>query len=171
MSGTLASQFVRVRRISKFDPMKHEFPGRHSVTEVDRARYTSASPDGAASVVRNVNRLPQHDELKKFAADLLAARAARKSVLPATLFGEPGFDMLLALYCNLEGRRLTVSNMYHISQVPDTTALRWIDRICELGLARRRPNPLDARVFFVEIEPAGRTGIEDYLLQAWNILY
>jgi DNA-binding MarR family transcriptional regulator len=151
--------------------MKHEVPRRQSVTETDRGRYASAPAAVNSSIVLDVNRLPQHAELKAFAAKLLATRAARKSVLPATLFGEPGFNMLLALYSNLEGRRLTGSNMYHISQVPDTTALRWVDRIVELGLARRRPNPLDARVFFLELEPAGRAGIEDYLLQAWNILY
>ena len=80
--------------------------------------------------------------------------------------------MLLALYhTSCTGSRLTVSNLCQYSHAPDTTALRWIDRLVELGLASRRPNPLDARVVFIELEPSGHSKIEDYLLQAWLLFY
>jgi DNA-binding MarR family transcriptional regulator len=151
--------------------MKDETPSLNVAAEADRPRHAAASAAATSSLACAVNRPPQLEDLQKFAAKFLALRAARKTELPATLFGEPGFDMLLALYCHQEERRLTVTNMYPISQVPDTTALRWIDRIIELGLIRREPNPVDARVYFLELEPAGRAGIENYLLRAWNALF
>lgn len=155
--------------------MKSDFPSRDSpAPAAGRLGFAPLAPASAGnrSEATDINRLPQSDELAALAVKISAARATRKDLFPPTLFGEPGWDMLLALYhTSCSGSRLTVSNLCQFSQAPDTTALRWIDRLVELELVRRRPNPLDARVIFIELEPSGRSKIEDYLIQTWILFY
>jgi DNA-binding MarR family transcriptional regulator len=91
-------------------------------------------------------------------------RTARNSTFNDNLFGEPAWDILLLLYVALhEGDRLTVGAVCNESGVPDTTALRWIDRLVELGLVRRDRNPVDNRSSFIELEIDGIKKMDDVL--------
>jgi DNA-binding MarR family transcriptional regulator len=99
-------------------------------------------------------------------------RRRRADFLSADLFAEPGWEMLLALYeANCAGHRMTSTNLCSASNAPPTTALRWLDNLAELGLVRRRKNPLDGRIVFIELEPNARTAIEAYLCDAWMLFY
>jgi DNA-binding MarR family transcriptional regulator len=89
-----------------------------------------------------------------YARRIKATRVARMTFFHASLFGEPGWDMMLALYiAEGEGRRLKVSDICNESGVPPTTALRWLDRLYDLQMARKRRHTRDHRIFFVEIHP------------------
>ncbi len=80
--------------------------------------------------------------------------------------------MLLALYeADTAGHRMTISNLCYSSQAPDTTALRWLDKLVELNLIHRRKNPLDARIVFIELEPGAKSAIRSYLCELWFKLY
>lgn len=95
---------------------------------------------------------------------ITAARSWRRDHVDPSLFSELGWEMLLALYVSdASGFRMTVSNLCAASNGPESTALRWIDRLIELGMARRSPNPVDARVIFVELEAPGREALDRYL--------
>src|SRR3546814_12784439 len=62
--------------------------------------------------------------------DLLRARRLRDDFLPADLFADPAWDMLLDLLAaRLEHGRVSVSSLCIASAVPPTTALRWIRRL------------------------------------------
>lgn len=115
---------------------------------------------------------PSRDQLIGLAKRLYAGRSRRKAFLTSELFGEPGWDMLLALF-NAEagGHRLTVTSLCAASLSPDTTALRWLERLGQLDLVRRVKNPLDGRVFFVDLQPAARTAINSYLREIWTSLF
>jgi DNA-binding MarR family transcriptional regulator len=116
--------------------------------------------------------LPSPDQLTGLAKRLYAGRSRRKDFLTPELFGEPGWDMLLALF-NAEagGNRLTVSSLCAASLCPETTALRWLDRLGQLDLVRRVKHPLDGRVFFIDLQPAARSSINSYLREMWASLF
>ena len=65
---------------------------------------------------------------------------------------------------------MTISNLCYASGAPDTTALRWIEKLVELRLVSRKNNPLDARSSFVELEAEGRSAIHAYLEETWSTL-
>jgi len=115
---------------------------------------------------------PAPEELVVLARRISVARNRRKKYLAGELFGEPGWEMLLALYeADAAGHRRTVSNLCYSSKAPDTTALRWLDKLSELNLVRRSKNPLDARMVFIELEPCARTAIQSYLCELWVDIY
>jgi DNA-binding MarR family transcriptional regulator len=116
--------------------------------------------------------LPSGAQLIDLARRLGKARQLRHHFLPNELFSELAWEMLIALFlADAEGRRCTVTNLCEVSGGPPTTALRWIDSLIQLELARRLENPLDARFVFIELEPEGRAAMEAYLSQTWSLLY
>jgi DNA-binding MarR family transcriptional regulator len=115
---------------------------------------------------------PLPHELAALGRRILSARRLREKFFAGDLFAEPGWEMLLSLYeANASGHRLTSTNLCRASNAPSTTALRWIENLAELGLVRRRKNPLDARVVFIELEPHANVAIASYLCDFWVLMY
>ena len=115
---------------------------------------------------------PSFDQLVGFAAALSSARWQRSQFLNSSLFGEPGWDMLLALFCaEGKGQRLTVSDLCVASESPQTTALRWLDRLKQLDFVERHPSRADGRIVYVILKPAAHKAIEAYLLKIWGLMF
>lgn len=90
-------------------------------------------------------------------------RSCRTDFFSSSLFGEPAWDMLLELFVSaIEQKRVTVGELCIASNVPQTTALRWIDVLLKGGLATRRSDPLDGRRVHVEITPEAYGAMQDY---------
>ena len=88
---------------------------------------------------------------------VLAARRTREEVIGAELFADPAWDILLYLYAaSLKQCRVTVSELTLASAVPQTTGLRWINKLDELGLIKRSGDPLDGRRIWVELSDEGK---------------
>jgi hypothetical protein len=86
---------------------------------------------------------------------IIRARRARGNYLPADLFADPAWDMLLdLLQAELVQHRVPVSSLCIAAAVPATTALRWIKTMTDRGLLTRRPDPHDGRRIFMEMAPA-----------------
>lgn len=84
----------------------------------------------------------------------IKARRLRERFLPADLFADPAWDMLLDLAASrLEGIRVSVSSLCIAANVPTTTALRWIKLLVDRGLVRRTTDPADARRSFIDLTP------------------
>lgn len=84
----------------------------------------------------------------------IKARRLRERFLPADLFADPAWDMLLDLAAaRLEGTRVSVSSLCIAANVPTTTALRWIKTLVDRGLVLRSPDPGDARRSFIDLAP------------------
>jgi DNA-binding MarR family transcriptional regulator len=114
---------------------------------------------------RDRRNAPCHTALCKLACRIYDARREREKMLDRKLFGEPGWDMLLALYClPTRGERLGVTALSGASAVSLTTALRWQATLLEDGLIERIPDEADARREFVRLTDKGRCMLEDYLL-------
>ena len=83
---------------------------------------------------------------------LIKLRRDRDRHLPAELFGDPAWDMLLDLAAaRLEGIDVPVSSLCLAAAVPTTTALRWVRSLSEAGLFVRRTDPADARRAFITL--------------------
>jgi len=77
---------------------------------------------------------------------IIAFRSMRNRMLGADLFGEPVWDMLLDLFlAQLQHRRVSVTSLAIASNVPTTTALRYIDMMIDAQLAERLDDPSDGR--------------------------
>lgn len=91
-------------------------------------------------------------------------RARRSANFSSLMFGEPAWDMLLALYVTEQaGVRHTVSGLIGLSGAPSTTALRWLDFLeNKERLVQRKPDPVDKRVFLIALTEKGRDSLDLY---------
>jgi predicted transcriptional regulator len=80
------------------------------------------------------------------------------------LSGEPGWDMLLDLFIQgAEGRKMPIKNLCLASCAPTSTAMRWIERLLQLGLIEKSVDDVDARRSLVELTERGRRDVVSLL--------
>lgn len=112
-----------------------------------------ANPDGHRKIV-----------LQAVARKVFLLRRERLKVLNPAMFGEPAWDMLLALYFTEDaGPRQTVGRLIKMSNAPATSALRWVHYLEKEQLVVREPHPNDRRVMFLDLTSKARGILEDYL--------
>ena len=91
------------------------------------------------------------------------ARANRSKFLPGELFADPAWDMLLDLYLgDIVGKRICISSLCAASNVPSTTALRWVNTLEATGLIQREADPHHGRRYFVTLSKSGLQQMDDY---------
>ena len=97
---------------------------------------------------------------------LVKARRNRASYLPAELFAEPAWDILLNLFqCDLAHEQVAVASACDAAAAPASTALRWLRTLEQQGLVLRRGHPLDPTKALVVLAPATRTALRRYCLE------
>jgi len=108
---------------------------------------------------------PTRKQLCQLACQIYDARRARNRVLGSDLFGEPAWDILLALYCcPARGEALTVTSLSLAAEIKPTTGHRWQEYLTEKGLIKRGPSrDGDARRVHVALTKDGRDLMEGYL--------
>lgn len=90
------------------------------------------------------------------ARETYAMRRRRHKALPADLFGEPTWDILLDLYVAArEDRRVPTTSACIGAHVPPTTALRWLRILEARGLVEREDDGRDGRRTFVRLTHEG----------------
>ncbi|WP_239807044.1 hypothetical protein [Croceicoccus hydrothermalis] len=92
-------------------------------------------------------------------------RERREQMFPVTKFGEAGWDILLGLYNEYVEGHTRVSTKIAISRActSATTGLRWLSVLEDHGAIRRTASAHDQRLKMVELNPATRQKIEQYL--------
>ena len=91
-------------------------------------------------------------------------RRVRERHLPEFLFGEPAWDMMLALYSTADsGPRQYVSGLLRLASAPPTTGLRYIAALERNGLIVRSPSLQDRRMAFLELSEKGRKAMDLYM--------
>lgn len=98
---------------------------------------------------------------------MIRARRMRSNFLPADLFADPAWDMLLdLLQAEIVQHRVPVSSLCIAAAVPATTALRWIKSMTDRGLLVRRDDPHDGRRVFIEMAPTTSAALRRYFHEA-----
>ncbi|MWV28424.1 MarR family transcriptional regulator [Aurantiacibacter rhizosphaerae] len=98
------------------------------------------------------------------ARQICESRKRRAKFIPASLFAEPAWEMLLELFQQHAGRaRVSTTSLCIASGSPCTTALRYIAELEAVGLVRRVPAEHDKRVTFVELTDDGVLAVGSYL--------
>lgn len=100
----------------------------------------------------------------KLAADLYRERVRRADFFSGDLFGEPAWDILLDLFAAARASELrSIKAVCLASQVPEATALRYIETLLNHGLVERRPDRTDRRRKYLRLTPLGERKMRDYL--------
>lgn len=114
---------------------------------------------------------PAHDTWKDLNRERLASsaldqyrlRRKRTNHFPAELFAEPAWDILLDLFvAKIRNRNISVTSACIASDVPSTTALRWLNLLEEMNLVRREQHETDSRVTWVRLTDGGFNAFVQY---------
>jgi DNA-binding MarR family transcriptional regulator len=106
---------------------------------------------------------PVRELLVEYARQTFVQRARRSQNFHPAMFGEPAWDMMLALYVTEQSQaRHTVSGLVNLSGVPPTTALRWLDFLEKEELVARRSSPTDRRVIYIELTDKARESLDAF---------
>ncbi|UUR09186.1 helix-turn-helix domain-containing protein [Sphingomonas glaciei] len=137
--------------------------------EVSRIASTLArlSTASAGPPLSPATMAPPRSDVPNVSAEalraMIRARRLRSTFLPADLFADPAWDMLLdLLQAEIVQHRVPVSSLCIAAAVPATTALRWIKSMTDRGLLVRRDDPHDGRRVFIEMAPATSAGLRRY---------
>jgi len=89
---------------------------------------------------------------RSFASKTYSVRRIRSRFFPEDLFADPAWDILLLLYGVEQSReRLSVSAVAASIGTPQTTALRWIEKLEREGMLIRQKHPTDRRVSLLSL--------------------
>jgi DNA-binding MarR family transcriptional regulator len=126
----------------------------------DRGRELTTMANAQVAVPRRQG----HAVLQERARQLYVGRARRSQIFNKGMFGEPAWDMLLALYVtDQSGPRHTISGLVNLSGVPATSALRWLNYLEHEQLVSRDPNSTDKRVIHIKLTDMARSLLDAYL--------
>jgi DNA-binding MarR family transcriptional regulator len=129
--------------------------------EVQADRATTCQPTAREN--------PTQDQLRDLALGIYDARRLRAKVLNGELFGEPAWDMLLALYCLPErGLIMTITALNYCAEIPQTTGYRWQSVLLREGLIERGSRDMDGRCQIVRLTTKGRSVIDQYLARLFH---
>jgi DNA-binding MarR family transcriptional regulator len=129
-----------------------------------RLSLDQVAENHAEMLKRKAHRPPSQQELCRLACRIFDARRTRDRMLDRKLFGEPAWDMLLALYClPARGELLTVTALTYAADIAQATGNRWQTILGKHGLIERGPHGVDARKQTVRLTPEGRKLLDAYL--------
>lgn len=124
----------------------------------------------ASSVALEPNSPALKEKLATQLRAIIRARAERFDFFPETFFADPAWDILLELsLAEQEQRRVTLTQLYHTSHVPASTAARWIKALTDDGWLRRYDCTRDARVKYIELTDEASSKMRCYLLQTTDV--
>ena len=154
----------------KLDPPKIDTGPSEAPKDDDRLQIDLrlGLDEVAAAEEEQLRREPRrrlgYEELVDLADKLYAARRGRDRIFNDELFGEPAWDMRLALFAYpTRGIFLGVTSVSHAANAAPATGLRWQKILEEEGLIRRGPRVRDSRVLLVGLTDKGRRLMERYL--------
>ncbi len=135
---------------AKLLAVTEEFDGRLAAL----AEPVAAAEDGTLSPAALIGR----------AHAIMAERRMRRQHLPAELFHEPAWDMLLALFVAHDNPQpMNIKALVAMADAPVTTSQRWIEHLYKLRLIDRVIDPADRRRVEISLSAVGKDAICNYL--------
>jgi hypothetical protein len=78
--------------------------------------------------------VPGNDTSSGLTASIIKFRQYRTNILPAELFSEPAWDLLLELFlADAEGRRITAREVAEKSSISPGVMSRWLQHLSKIG--------------------------------------
>lgn len=141
--------------------------GQYLITIAENGESNEISLSTAAVPLPSFNDYPHgiedSDKLSKLAYAEYNDRILRNEHIPGHFLGEPGWDILLDLFiAKLSGLKISITSACIASQVPPTTALRWLSVLEEEGLIGRAVDAKDRRRTWVELTEVGVKSMTAY---------
>lgn len=103
---------------------------------------------------------------------IIRARRRRSDFLAEDLFADPAWDILLELsLARVQDRTSTTTDLVRASQVRESTALRWIDKLEQDGWIRREADAADAKRIWFDLSPRAAAALQGWvsdLVQSWS---
>jgi hypothetical protein len=101
---------------------------------------------------------------RAWAERFYAERRRRDALFPDGLFGEPAWDLLLAMFVAREkNQAMILCKAYKAAGITDTTGRRLLDRMEADGLITRRRAPRSRKMRIVELTELAVERLTDYL--------
>ena len=85
----------------------------------------------------------------------LHRRLLRQQLLGAPeLFGDPAWEMLVDLFIHqCKGKELSITSLCVAVNIPMSSGLRLVQKLCNVGILRRIADPIDGRRTIIKLEP------------------
>ena len=129
--------------------------------KVGRILHSLAASTFAKSSSDN-NRLDVPEEVVSAA---IRAWRERACYLPAELFSDPAWGMLLELlHAEIENRQVSLRRVCKASAASTPSAIRWLKVLEDRDLVIRQADPLNSRNEFLELSPKGSAALRLYFL-------
>jgi DNA-binding MarR family transcriptional regulator len=133
----------------------------------ETGRFVRRPADPSMGTAQGAAILPlfrdDRSDKRRLARSIQSARRIRNSLWNVELFADPAWDLLLDLYVrHLESRRTGISAACDAANVPMTTALRWIGKLEQEGLAIRLQDWRDGRRTLVSLTDDGVQRMDRY---------
>jgi len=135
------------------------------LAEITRLRtqvseLTAALNKGKVSPIAGSMPARSHARLIK---NVIDARNRRGAFLSPELFADPAWDILLDLFLAHQSQlKISVSSLCVASNVPSSTALRWVRTLEDQGLVERVADPLDDRRHSIALTQRGIDALAGY---------
>lgn len=95
---------------------------------------------------------------------IYSSRQDRPGGSDTRLFGEPAWDIILDIYIHqAKGRSTSITAACIGSHAPATTALRYIDLLCELDWVEKIPDDNDRRRSLLALTASAKDQMDGYL--------
>lgn len=148
-------------RAAQFRSMAREIMALADEAEAEAMTLIGSSPEG--QVVSINPNIRARDRLSAAAKNQYRSRRLRERSFDGKMFGEPAWDMLLELFAaELNGERISTSNLILSSAAPSSTALRWLKYLERLGLVSKIASHVDGRVQYQRMTSAGMDSMTKY---------
>lgn len=151
---------------SQIEPVPSVLPDDDDRLQIDlRLTLDEVAAAEEKQLRRGARRHPSKRDLLALAGRIYDSRRSRERIFSDhELFGEPAWDMLLALYClPPRGELMAVTALTYAANVPETTGMRWQRTLINEGLIERGPELVDQRRQINRLTPRGRCLLERYL--------
>jgi len=148
--GVTPSDLFRLARLASETAVRLNCSTSEAVEQIEACAVNAAPPKPRAFA--DFVRAYKRSQLRR--NDCLGAPVAR----------DPGWNMMLDLVvAEQEGKPVSVTSLCLGSGVPSTTALRYVDRLVDYGLAERDDDRFDMRRTLIRFTP-GTSGKVSSLL-------
>ncbi len=136
--------------------------GNSDVARSNTMAMNRPSPNSESGARRQIPPEVDREALMARARQMLFERRRRIQLFGAGMFSETGWDVLLALYGQRFGARISIGKLTDLTGAAPTTVLRWIVFLEERNFVHRTPSSLDRRYALLELTDRARRLLDLY---------